>query len=439
MSPSGAKPRSLAIVGGGLAGMAAAEVAQRNAIPVELFEARRHLAGRAGSARDVRTGRWIDGQHIALGCCTELVDFCRRLGIEDCFRRDSRLTFFGPDGRRYDLAASWWLPAPLHLAPSLLGLTYLTLSQRLRTMALMARLACARHDTTESLGQWLSRRGCSAAEQKLFWQPILVSALGELPDRLALDGAAQVVRETFLGPRRAYQLLVPRKPLAEIYDQQAGTRLAEQGVTICRATRVAQVEGDRHGVTGLLLADGRRIVADAFILAVPWRRVRRLLSPPLLEALPELAAVDQIPSGAITGVHLWFDRPITPLAHAALPGRVSQWIFQPDPAENYYQVSISASHRLELTREQLLAEVLRELAEVFPAAHSAHLLHHRIVINPAAVFVLAPGVELLRPQQRTAIPNLFLAGDWTRTNWPATMEGAIRSGRLAVAAMLPNP
>lgn len=436
MSGRCAKPRSVAIVGGGLAGMAAAEAARRQGLEVELFEARARLGGRAGSARDPRSGRWIDGQHIALGCCTELLDFCRRLGIEDCFRRDSQLSFFGPDGRRCDLGAAWWLPAPLHLMPSLLGLTYLSLAERLRTMGLVARLAYGRHDDTESLGAWLSRHGCSAAELRLFWGPILASALGELPDRLALAPAAQVVRETFLGPRGAYQPLVPRMPFAEIYDHRAGTRLAELGVVICRSTRVAQIEGDRQRVSGLLLADGRRVTADAIIVAVPWRRVRRLLSPALQEALPELTAVDRIPAGSITGVHLWFDRPINRLAHAGLPGRVSQWVFQPDAAENYYQVSISASHRLELTRGQLLAEVLRELAAVFPAAGDAQLLHHRIVIDPAAVFVLAPGVERLRPVQRTAIGNFFLAGDWTRTGWPATMEGAIRSGRRAVAAMV---
>lgn len=445
MSRSPVQRPTVAIVGGGLAGMAAAEAANRLGWRVELFEARPELAGRAGSSRDLRTGQRISGQHIALGCCTELLDFCRRLGIDDCFERHTRLSFVGPDGQQCAWTACSWLPAPLHLVPSLLGLNYLSLGQRLRTLATLARLVRAQAVDSQSIGQWLHLQGCSGAEEQLFWTPLLVSALGELPDRLAVEPASQVFRAVVLGSRRGYHMLVPRLPLGEIYDRRAGDVLAERGVTIFRGARVQRIEGHAQGVIGLVLADGRRVTADAVILAVPWRRVRRLFDTPLAEALAELGRVDQIPAGAITGVHLWFDRIICGLAHAALPGRVSQWIFQPsasverNPAGvfgHYYQVVVSASHRVAPgNRGELLAVVRRELAEVFPAAREARLLHHRVVIDPAAVFVLAPGVERLRPGQRTAIPNLFLAGDWTRTGWPATMEGAVRSGRLAVAAM----
>lgn len=433
MSPAA---RCVAIVGGGLAGMAAAEAVAARGLRVELFEARRQLGGRASSAQDAATGRAIDSQHVALGCCTELLGFCRRQGVDDCFRRDRRITLFGPEGRPCSLAASPWLPAPLHLLPSLLGLAYLDLGQRLRTLWNMARLVYGPHAAGESLGDWLSRHGCSAAERTLFWDTIIAPALNEQADRLAVGPAVQVFREALLGRRSGYHLLVPQHALSEIYDRRAGARLAELGVAVCRGTRVARIEGDRRGATGLTLADGRRVPVEAVILAVPWRRVRRLLAPELSEALPELEAVERIPAGAITCVHLWFDRPIHDLAHAALPGRVSQWVFRPDAAENYYQVVVSASHRLTLGRAELLAEVLRELAEVFAAAGGARLVHHRIVVEPAATFVLAPGVEDLRPPQRTGVSNLALAGDWTRTGWPATMEGAVRSGRLAAAALL---
>lgn len=438
--------QSVVIVGGGLAGMAAAEAARRRGLRVELFEARWRLAGRAGSSRDTRSGQWLTGQHVALACCTELLAFCRRLGIDDCFERHDRLSFVGPDGRLCPWSAAPWLPAPLHLVPSLLGLRYLTLGQRLRTIATLARLVRTRTDDTQSMAHWLRARSCSPREEELFWVPVLAPALGELPDRLAVGPAAQVFREAVLGHRDAYHMLVPRLALGEIYDQRAGAQLAELGVSISRGTRVQLIEGDARGVSGVRLGDGRLVTADAVVLAVPWRRAGRLLAPSLADAVPELAAVDQIPAGAITGVHLWFDRPIHRLAHAALPGRVSQWIFQPQagadgsPLGHYYQVVVSASHRVAPRhREDLVTLVCRELGEAFPDARHAQLVHHRVVIDPAAVFVLAPGVDRLRPAQRTAVGNLFLAGDWTRTGWPSTMEGAVRSGRMAVAAMSGEP
>jgi squalene-associated FAD-dependent desaturase len=425
-------------VGGGLAGLAAAERACQLGFHVELFEARARLAGRASSSRDPRTGQWLTNQHAALACCTELLDFCRRLDIEKCFERYSRLSFLTLDGRECPWQAAWWLPAPLHLLPSFLRLKYLTRAERLHTIAALARLVHTQSDPQSSMTEWLRRRGCTTREEELFWIPVLAPALGELPDRLAVAPAAQVFREAVLGSRQAYHVLVPRQPLVEIYDQQVGARLAEQGAVIHRETRVQCIEGTARQVTGLTLADGQCVTADAVIVAVPWRRVRRLFDAHLAEALPELSAVDQLPAGAITGVHLWYDRPLLALPHAALPGRLCQWIFRgvATAAGHYHQVVISASHRVApRDRAALLAAVCGELIEVFPAAREARLQHHRVVIDPAAVFVLAPGVEELRPTQRTAIPNLFLAGDWTRTGWPATMEGAIRSGRLAVDAL----
>jgi squalene-associated FAD-dependent desaturase len=434
MSQGAERPR-VAIVGGGLAGLSAAEAAVRLGARVELFEARSRLAGRAGSSRDPHTGQWLTNQHVALACCTELWDFCRRLDLEACFERHSRLAFLTSDGRNCPWQAAWWLPAPLHLLPSFLGLRYLTRAERFHTIATLARLACAHADPQQSMAEWLGAHGCSAREQELFWVPVLAPALGELPDRLAVAPAAQVFREAVLGSRRAYHLLVPRQPLVEIFDHRAGARLAEQGVVIHRGARVQQIAGTPRRVTGLVLTDGEHVSADAVIVAIPWRSVGRLFDARLAEALPELSAVEQIPAGAIASVHLWFDRPLLAFPHAALPGRLSQWIFRgvATAAGHDHQVVISAAHRVAPSEpEELLSAVLRELADVFPPAREARLLHHRVVIDPAAVFVLAPGVEQLRPPQRTAIPNLFLAGDWTRTAWPATMEGAIRSGRQAV-------
>jgi uncharacterized protein with NAD-binding domain and iron-sulfur cluster len=174
---------------------------------------------------------------------------------------------------------------------------------------------------------------------------------------------------------------------------------------------------------------------------VTWRRLATLFDEQLQARLPILTRLDEIESAPITGVHLWFDRAITELPHAVLVGRLSQWIFRRSAVDgnegHYYQVVISASRHLAgRDREAIVAEVCDDLRAIWPAAREARLLHARVVTDQEAVFSVQPGMEACRPQQRTSIPNLFLAGDWTATGWPATMEGAVRSGYLAAEAML---
>jgi hypothetical protein len=164
-----------------------------------------------------------------------------------------------------------------------------------------------------------------------------------------------------------------------------------------------------------------------------------MFSPGVLSMLPNLEAASQIECAPISGIHLWFDRQITPLPHAVLVGRLSQWVFRRDaaPAKHYYQVVVSASRSLEgRSRQEILRQVVAELGEVWPAARQARLVRWRIVTEHTAVFSVRPGLDRLRPPQRTPIANLALAGDWTRTGWPSTMEGAVRSGYLAAEVIL---
>ena len=437
---------SVAIVGGGLAGLAAAEAAARCGLRVRLFEARAQLGGRAASFRDPRSGQWLDGcQHVALGCCTNLADFARRTGIDACFSRQRRLHFFGPDGTRSDVAAAL-LPAPLHLAPSFLRLKFLTLGQRLHILRTMGRLVRA---TTVSnagpeatVGDWLRGQGESAAAIERFWSVILVSALGDLPDRLALSAASQVFREGFLSTRNAYELLLPTLPLAELYDARVGRHLAEQSVYVSRRTPIRQVLGNAGRATAVVLSDGSQQAFDFIVLAVPWHQAARLLAPELRAAVPALDAADRFAGMPISAVHLWFNRPICALPHAVLVDGPGQWLFQPawlqaentnqSPSEHYYQVVISASNRIEFGIDQIGAQLRR----VWPAAAAARLIDARVLTYQSAVFSMAPGLDGLRPPQRTPVPNLVLAGDWTATGWPATMEGAVRSGYLAVETIL---
>jgi squalene-associated FAD-dependent desaturase len=456
--------RRVAIIGGGLAGLAAAAAAVDCGLEVEVFEARRRLGGRAGSFGDPHSQ--IDHcQHVAMGCCTNWADFCRRTEIIDCFERHARLHFIGPDGRQCDFAAAAGLPAPLHLLPALFRLRFLSLGERWGVARAVIRLGKVPDTFSQgTIGQWLRGQGQSDWALQWFWAPILTSALGESLDRASTAAARHVFRDGFLAHRRAYELQIPRAPLGEIYDRRVAEWLGKRGVAIHLSTRVEGIEGTAENAVSIRLADKSERPFDFFVAAVPWGRIKSLLPAAMLDKFAAIEGVDQIVPAPITAVHLWFDRPITALPHAVLVGRLGQWVFNrgrqtihseiegrqvgadtasTSPGDSvgrsahYYQVVVSASHGLKSNkREEVVAKVCRELRTIWPAAGDAELLRWQMVTEPAAVFSMQPGVERLRPAQRTPIANLALAGDWTDTGWPATMEGAVRSGYLAVEAIL---
>jgi hypothetical protein len=189
------------------------------------------------------------------------------------------------------------------------------------------------------------------------------------------------------------------------------------------------------------LTDGTERPFDQTIVAVPWHKLSALLPPHVLEAVDPKGAIAAIESASIASVHLWFDRPLTDLPHAVFVGRLSQWLFARDlggeRGEHYYQVVISGAHFLAgAERRSIVEEVVHDLVSIFPDAAAARLLRSKLIIDSSAVFSVRPGIDQVRPPARTPIAGLLLAGDWTRTGWPATMEGAVRSGYLAAEAAL---
>jgi squalene-associated FAD-dependent desaturase len=466
----------VAIIGGGLAGLAAALRLAEQGLRVELFEARRTLGGRAASFRDPATGEWIDHcQHVAMACCTNFHDFCRRAGISGEFDRYDTLHFFGPDGRRCDFRASRWLPPPLHLAGALWRQKYLTVGERMGIARALLRLArqrsphALRADTSGgtppvqlpltageqayaaeaakcphaeradyTIGHWLRAHGQSQRAIDLFWSVVLVSALGETVDRAAFAPARKVFVDGFMANRAGYQVDVPRRSLRELLDERVAAKLTQLGVIIHRQMPVEHVLGDDKRLCGLRLAAGNEVACDGAIIAVPWRRVWPLVPESLQTTLNNLQATERIASSPISGVHLWFDRAITDLPHAVLVGRLSQWLFRREVGgSHYYQVVISASRDLSaLTPEQIISAVRDDLRSVFPAARAAVLHQAKVVTEREAVFSYTPEFTALRPGTQTAIPNLFLAGDYVQTGWPATLESAVRSGYLAAEGVL---
>jgi squalene-associated FAD-dependent desaturase len=441
---------TVAIIGGGLAGMAAAVAAVEVGHHVELFETRGELGGRAGSFHHPRRGTLVDFcPHVAMGCCTNLVDLCRRTGVSTAWRRHRTLHFVGPDATRSDFSATGWLPAPLHLLPALRRLPFLSSQQRRVLAHSLWRLAHARlaADERRTAGQWLREQGESPEALERFWSPVILSALAAPADCVALTAVQRVICDGFLASRHAYELLTPERPLGEIW-QRVGKWLATHGATLHLGTPVARLQCAGRAVRGVVLRDGTRRAADAVIVAVPWQRMCSLLTPEMAALFPELGRVTELPTATITAVDLSYDRPITDLPHAAIVGRLSQWLFAgPSVTEStaagsspayHYRVVISGARGVAgRARDDILAEVRRDVEVLWPAAREATLLDSRVLTRPAAVFVLAPGVDGLRPPQRTPVANLAIAGDWTDTGWPATMEGAVRSGYLAADAVLP--
>ncbi len=438
------KPSTI-IVGGGLAGLAAATTLSTAGLPVILLETRPRLGGRASSFVDQSTGEQIDNcQHVSLGCCTHYDWLCQQLAISDQFHNWQELSFVGPDGRISRLKNSW-LPAPLHLTGALCRLKYLTWKDRLAIARGMRALVQTAHQgpvvNEQAFSEWLAGTRQTANAVGRFWQVVLVSALSETLENITVAHARKVFVDAFLIHRGGWHVRTPALPLDSLYGR-AVEQWAEHNTVDLRlkcGVRAIRCEADR--CLGVELRSGEFLPADAVVSTVPYYQLPPLLADGPLQDHPTVKALSQLESAPISSVHLWFDRPVVPLPHAVLIDRLSQWVFarNVDPANGryYYQVVISASRDLAgRNQHEIAAEVIAELADIWPIINEAQLLHQRVVTEHRAVFSVRPGADALRPVQQSPISNLQWAGDWTQTGWPATMEGAVRSGIAAGSNVL---
>jgi len=437
---------NIGIVGGGLAGIAAAAEAIGRGWQVELFEARPTLGGRVGSFFDRQVDRLVDHcTHLALGCCDSFLDFLRQTETIDLFRRDRRIPILYEGGKRRDVFSLPLLPAPLHLFGSLLRNDSLSIGERFHLVRAMRKLVALQPneiDESLSLGDWLKTTGQSEQAVKRFWSVVLESALSASVDQVDVRYARKVFADAFFSRRDGFHPLIPTEPLASIVDQRIGDWLAAQGVTIHRRRGVQRIDVPRPsesaGQEGTIrTADGETCHFNAIVSAVPWFRVESLLAPDIFSTLIADQDFRQLEPAAIGAVHLWLDRPVTALPAGAISERTSQWFYASSHGDGQYlQLVISDAGRLLGTpADRLTALVIDELRTIFPAIESVRVVHSCRTIFPRAVFMPSPGVDRIRPLQRTGIDGFALAGDWMSTGWPATMESAVRSGRAAIEAL----
>ena len=439
---------SVIVLGGGLAGLAAAIRLAEAGFEVEVLEKRSVLGGRASSFFPPGGTEPIDNcQHVLLGCCTNLIDFFRRTGTLDRFRFYNRYRFLGPGG--WSSVGSAPLPAPLHLLPSLVAFRDLSLRDAWRIgQAMLAILRQAASPPEEPMLDWLRRQRQTPQAIEYFWRAILTSALNEDLERLSSRHAFQVFWNAFLRNRRGYRMGVPTASLSELYSGE----LLSQKCCITRGSTAKRLEVRGERITRLVLQNGAAREADYFISAIPPDALARLLPAPTLSGWPALQSLSQLEWSPITGIHLWFDRPISNLEHTAILGRTVQWLFNKDaitharkqPSDGHYvQFVVSAARSLmTLHRDEIVAKVLEEVHELFPPSRQAKLLRSVVVKETESTISFPCGADSLRPGPESPLANLLLAGDWTATGWPPTMEGAVRSGYRAaehVTAAIGNP
>lgn len=428
------KTSHVIIVGGGLAGLATAAGLAPRGYRVTILESRPRLGGRASSFSDPATGQLIDAcQHVSMGCCTNFNHFCRTIGIERYLEPQRTLWFQTPDRRVSRFRADPW-PAPFHLGRALAGAHYLTITDKLRIGWGMLQLLLTSPEADPPALDWFRQHRQNTRTIERFWGIVLTSALNESIDRVGLKYARKVFVDGFLKHRDGFTVHVPSVPLGQFYGPELRAWFDRYGVVVHENTGVKRIDRPASGSRGIVvrLRDSRELHADDVVLAVPFDRLLDLL-PSEIAAQPFFARVGNLKASPITSVHLWFDRAITPLPHVVLVDSLGQWVF--NRGGGYVQVVVSASRSLKtLGRDSIQAEIVAELNRLFP--NTAKLVRAKVVTEHAATYSVVPGVDNVRPTQRTPIPNLFLAGDWTQTGWPATMEGAVRSGYLAAEAIL---
>ena len=436
------------VIGAGFAGLSAASLLAEQGGRVLVLEARPQLGGRATAFADRETGERVDnGQHVLFGCYRATFEFLRRIGAEQNVSQQATLEIpcYDRAGIRSTLKCPP-LPAPLHLLGGVLNWRPIPWTERLATLRLIPPLLAARRRAhgasvpanSETVHAWLNRHGQGRVLTEWLWEPLAVAALNQSIEHAAAAPFVRVLSEMFSTDRSAAAIVLPRKPLDDTYANPARDFILRHGgdVRTSVLARIHVTDGRIHHVE----VGGTRIESPTVVAAVAWHSLGNLFpssSTALSSVLSSAARMESMP---IVTVNMWYDRTVMSEPFAGLPGRTMQWVFDKrvtfgETASHLSLVSSGASAIAGRSNQELIALASDEIRRALPGARQGTVVRATVVREKRATFSLAPG-QPARPAVRTNVPGLFLAGDWTDTGLPATIEGAVLSGHAAARAIL---
>jgi squalene-associated FAD-dependent desaturase len=450
---TGAQIRPVVVLGGGLAGIAAACELAAAGRKVLLIEKRPFLGGRAFSFPEPETGHEIDnGQHVFLGCCHAYIALLERLGVSGQTHLAASLDVpvYDRSGRRGILRGAN-LPAPLHLVPSLLRYPHLGWLDRLRVLygGICIQLTDRYRNTatleSETFADWLGRHGQSEAAIAEFWNLITLPTLNDDISAVSAAMGLMVFQEGVFADRASSGIGFAKVGLSQLVSEAARRFISSRGGQVQLGTGIRSIRVDDGLISGVETSTGL-VRGAAYVSTLPPDVLLPLLPTDLAADgfFGRLARIDHAP---IVALHVWYDRPVMDDALACFSGSSLQWVFnktrmqgEGDRDGQYICVSISGAWDFAQTpRSQIETELLAELARALPRARSANVRRALVIKHPHATFRCLPGVNRLRPQTQSPLPNLLLAGEWVQTGWPGTMEGAVRSGAAAARKLIQKP
>ncbi len=440
-------------MGAGLAGLAAACDLVDAGWAVTILEKRPFAGGKTYSFTDPQSGEELDnGQHVFMRCCTEYMSFLRRVGGIDQAHLQPRLRVpvVRRHGARSALTASR-LPAPFHLVPSFLRYAHLSWGEKLAAARLLLRLQ--RLGETQRLDldgtsfmDYLRANGQSDSAIESFWDLVTVPTLNGGAREVSASLAIMVFQVGLLSAAHNADLGLPAAGLSRLHVDPALRALEALGVQVRLRTSVSRLLLENGRAVGVETENAGPVGAEAVVLALPHTGVAALL-PEELRGVRPFAQLSRLGVSPIVNLHAWYDREVMPGDFAAFLGTPIQWVFnrtrlwrRAGETGQHLAVSISAAHHeVALSKEELERDLLPELASLLPVARDARVLRTVVIKEPEATFAARPGSAALRPGPTTPVANLVLAGAYTATGWPATMESAVRSGCEAARALLCLP
>ncbi len=430
----------VAVIGGGVSGLAASVDLALSGKKVLLLEQSQKLGGRCYSFRDETTGDEVDnGQHVLIGAYHHTLRYLTHVGTRKFLATQKSIPLHHPVSG-FSSVTFGTAPAPLNLIAAVLRYSHLSVTDRLNVLKVGSFLrnwtdATSKILTGMTVDVWLTSLGQSKSVKESLWNPLAISIMNELPEQASALLFAHSLRSAFFGSQEDISVMIPTIGQNALYVDGARHILEQNGCVIRTGSEVIKILSDDQYVTGIRMADGSEMKAEHIISAVPHYTLAKILPDKLSNTFP----FEKFNSSPIVSLHLWFEKDFMPMNYCGLIGKKIQWVFNKRKIEAkahnktaYLSAVISGAYDVvDRSKDELVVLTVREISEVFPESKSSRLVHSYVIKEKRATFSSTPEIERMRPSAETSLKNFFLAGDWTNTGLPATIEGAIQSGFYA--------